>query len=138
MRTRHVFVVLHEPQQRNRLQRFAEPHLVGQDAVDAILVQRIHPVQASNLVVSHLAVLDEMRGGLEADGRLCFGVRLRQQLLILLLFRLAVPVAKSERSLFTRIACNVAIVTRTRRRSPPPSSWAGRTWASSGSSGFGS
>ena len=33
-------------------------HLICQDAIDAILIERDHPVEASYLVVSHLSILD--------------------------------------------------------------------------------
>ncbi len=49
MRAADVAVVLHVAEQRDGLQRLAQAHLVGQDAVDAVLVQRDHPVQAAHL-----------------------------------------------------------------------------------------
>ena len=33
-------------------------HLISKDAIDAILIERDHPVQSSDLVVSHLSILD--------------------------------------------------------------------------------
>ena len=41
-----------------------------QDSVDAVLVQRDHPVEASDLVVAQLSVLDEVRRVVELDERL--------------------------------------------------------------------
>jgi len=48
--------VLEVAQERDRLERLAQSHLVCEDAVDAIVVQRYEPVEALDLVRSHLAV----------------------------------------------------------------------------------
>ena len=53
--------VLHVAEKRDSLQRFAETHLVGQDSVDSVLVERDHPVQATDLVVPHLTALIKYR-----------------------------------------------------------------------------
>ena len=37
------------PEQGDGLQSFSQAHLVGQDTVDAVLIQTDHPVQATNL-----------------------------------------------------------------------------------------
>ena len=41
----------HMGQQRDRLDGFAKPHLVGQDPVEAPLVERHQPVQSDVLVL---------------------------------------------------------------------------------------
>jgi hypothetical protein len=46
------------PKEGDCLQSFSQPHLIGEDAGNTILVQRNHPVQSSDLVVTHEA-LDE-------------------------------------------------------------------------------
>ena len=45
-------------EQRDRLQRLAEAHLVGEDAVEIALVQREHPVEPLELVVAQPATRD--------------------------------------------------------------------------------
>jgi hypothetical protein len=78
-------------QQRDGLQRLAQPHLVGQDAVDPVVVQVDEPVEALQLVLAHLAVRDD--GGLRlqpvAHHLPAAALLVAQQLLVLLL--LAVP-----------------------------------------------
>ena len=49
--------MLHVAQKRNGLKSFAQPHLVSQNAVDVVLVESDHPVEATDLIVSHLAGL---------------------------------------------------------------------------------
>ena len=46
-------------QKGDGLQSFAQAHLVRENARDAILVERNKPIQTGDLVVSHLATLDE-------------------------------------------------------------------------------
>ena len=48
--------LVHVPQDGYGLQRFSEAHLVGQDAVDAVLVVADEPVEALELVGAHLAL----------------------------------------------------------------------------------
>ena len=80
-----VLHVAQVAQESDGLQRFAQPHLVGKDARDPVLVQRDEPIQAGNLVVPHLAALD--KGGRLAEDRLGRGAMLLvlEQLSILLL-----------------------------------------------------
>uniref|UniRef100_A0AAG5DLD8 Uncharacterized protein n=1 Tax=Anopheles atroparvus TaxID=41427 RepID=A0AAG5DLD8_ANOAO len=92
VRSRVVAQVFQVAEQRDRLQCLTEAHLVRQDPVDAVLVQRNHPVQPADLVVAHLARLDVRRRRLEPEHLLRLVVRLGQQLLVLLLLRLPVPV----------------------------------------------
>ena len=58
---RHAAALLQVAEQRDRLQRLPEPHLVGEDAVDPVLVQLDQPVEALELVRPHRAVLDAAR-----------------------------------------------------------------------------
>ena len=46
--------MLHVAQKRNGLKSFAQPHLVSQNAVNVVLVESDHPIEAADLVVSHL------------------------------------------------------------------------------------
>lgn len=78
--------------QRNRLQRFAETHFIGQNSVDAILVQRDHPVEAAHLIVAHFTALDVVWRFLKAEQIGNDGVFL-EQLLVLLLFGFAMAMA---------------------------------------------
>eukprot|EP00968_Pinguiococcus_pyrenoidosus_P021741 scaffold2908_cov257-Pinguiococcus_pyrenoidosus.AAC.2 len=55
VRASDVLVLHHVAQDADRLQRLAESHLVRQDAVDAVLVQANHPVQALKLVWPQLS-----------------------------------------------------------------------------------
>ncbi len=94
MRAVDVAVVLHVAQERDGLERLAETHLVGKDAVDARLVEGDHPVETADLVVAHLAVLDVRGRGFELgrDGRVRIGVR--EQLFVFFLLGHAVTVAE--------------------------------------------
>ena len=58
---RDAAALLQVAEQRDRLQRLPEPHLVGEDAVDPVLVQLDQPVEALELVRPHRAVLDAAR-----------------------------------------------------------------------------
>jgi hypothetical protein len=51
-------VVLEEAEERDGLERLAEAHLVGEDAVDSVLVQIDHPVETADLVVTHRPALN--------------------------------------------------------------------------------
>lgn len=58
---RHAFVEIMQPPVRQAVQpshahRLAEAHLVGQDAVDAVLVQRDEPLDALDLVVAQVSL----------------------------------------------------------------------------------
>jgi hypothetical protein len=94
------------------LESFTEAHLVGEDTVEAVVMQRHHPVQALQLVAAHQAV--DVYKGLKCeddptmttlttwrrleDERLVVGTH--GLVIFLLLFRLAVPrgvVAKEKR-----------------------------------------
>ena len=44
--------VLHVAEERDGLQRFAKTHFVGQNSVDAVLVEGDHPVEAADLARS--------------------------------------------------------------------------------------
>lgn len=48
-------------------------HLVGEDAVDAVVVQAAHPVETLHLVLAHLAALDVRRRLGEDKGTLTLG-----------------------------------------------------------------
>jgi hypothetical protein len=48
-------------EQRDRLQRFAEAHLVGENAADAVVVEPNEPVETLDLVRPHGAVLNRVR-----------------------------------------------------------------------------
>jgi hypothetical protein len=74
----------------------APRHLVGQDAVDAVVVQVDEPVQALQLVLAHRAALDNARLRAQAvTAQLAVGRLVREQLAVLLLLRVlgAVPPA---------------------------------------------
>lgn len=88
-------VVLQVAEQRDGLQGLAQTHLVGQDAVDAVLVEGYHPVEATDLVVTHLATLDVRRGGFEAEDGLVGGL-LGKEFFVLFFLGLAVTVAKGR------------------------------------------
>ena len=83
----HVPEVLHVAEKGDGLKRFAETHLVGKDAVDAVLIQGDHPVETADLVVSHFAMLDVMRRLVEAENTLFGLVKVSEQLLVFLLLR---------------------------------------------------
>lgn len=80
-------------QQWNRLQRFAETHLISKDSIDAVLIEGNHPVQTADLIISHLSALDVGGRCLEAENSLwvCF---LSQQFLILFLFGFSVAMTE--------------------------------------------
>ena len=94
VRTVDVSVVFHVPQKRNRLERFPQTHLIGQNAVDAVFVQRNHPVETAHLVVPHFASFDVERGSVKAgdDQSLFRSLDLFRHLLVFFLLRLPVPV----------------------------------------------
>lgn len=92
MGTREALVVLQVSEEGDRLQRLAQAHLVGEDAVDAVVVQRDHPVETLLLVVSELSSFDVLRRLLEHHRRVVLRVvgALFHQFFVLLL--LALPV----------------------------------------------
>ena len=47
-----VSEVLHVAEEGDGLQRFAKTHLVGQDPVDAVLVEGDHPIETTDLAGS--------------------------------------------------------------------------------------
>ena len=98
-----VAVVLQVAKERDGLQCFAETHLVGQNAIDAVVVQGDEPVEALNLVVLHRAALD-VAGTLAERKYLIFGLLL-QHLLVLLALRLAVvmPVVATRAALLSAL-----------------------------------
>ena len=67
MRSTNPFELLEEPNQRNSLNRLAQPHLISQDTVDARLVQRYQPIQSRELVILQLPSLQD--GGLLVQPR---------------------------------------------------------------------
>src|SRR2546423_12606734 len=75
-------------QEGNRLQGFAQTHLVRKDARDAIFVKGDEPVQASNLVVPHLTALYERWGFAEDRLSCCAMLVIPQKLSVFLLFGL--------------------------------------------------
>lgn len=84
------------------MKRLPQTHLVGEDAVDAILVETDHPIEASHLVIPHGAILDVRRRVLEASYHFAGLVRLREKLLVFLLLRHSMPVAVEEGGLVSR------------------------------------
>ena len=40
---------------------FSQPHFVGQNAVDAVFVERDHPIDTANLIITHLPACDVVR-----------------------------------------------------------------------------
>mmetsp|Transcript_16080 Transcript_16080/g.46058 ORF Transcript_16080/g.46058 Transcript_16080/m.46058 type:complete len:408 (-) Transcript_16080:637-1860(-) len=57
MRPPVVFVLHQVGDQRHDLHRLAEPHLVGKDAVQVIVVQRNHPLQSHDLILAQLGAI---------------------------------------------------------------------------------
>ena len=55
------------------MERLAEAHLVGQDAVDAVIEQPDHPVEPRELVLAHLAELDALGLHRESHGVVLLG-----------------------------------------------------------------
>mmetsp|Transcript_8845 Transcript_8845/g.30409 ORF Transcript_8845/g.30409 Transcript_8845/m.30409 type:complete len:769 (-) Transcript_8845:151-2457(-) len=81
-------------QERDRLQRFSQAHLVRQDAVDSVVVQVDHPIQALELVVAHGPELDAARlygQSVRLGQRLAVIHLVLEELLVLLLLPLAAP-----------------------------------------------
>lgn len=77
MRYRAVATEFHVAQQRDRLQGFTQTlekpktfvccldladdrpyHFIRQNTIDTIIMQRDHPVQATNLIITHLSTFD--------------------------------------------------------------------------------
>ena len=101
--------MLHEPNQRDRLESLPESHLVGQDTVNTILVETNHPVETTNLnimgelklrgenllgpnlVISHDSTFNVTWALVELDQITLGSVEVREKLLVLLLLSLPVP-----------------------------------------------
>ena len=52
-----VFEMLHKTQQTDGLKGFSQTHLIGQDTIDVVFVQRNHPIETTDLVISHFTIL---------------------------------------------------------------------------------
>merc|ERR1719445_1540568 len=79
--------MLHVSKERNSLESFTQTHFVSQDSIDVVLIESNHPVETSDLVISHLSSLDIGRTLIKLND-VCLGlVEVRQQLLVLLLLR---------------------------------------------------
>lgn len=61
MRSTDALLLLQVGEEGQRLNRLTQPHLVGQDAIDASLVQRDDPIEARQLVVLQLTTLQQLR-----------------------------------------------------------------------------
>jgi len=59
MWTPDAFLARQVRQQRNRLNGFAQSHLVGQDTVEPVFVHRRQPVQSDVLVLSQCVTQQE-------------------------------------------------------------------------------
>mmetsp|Transcript_32858 Transcript_32858/g.77904 ORF Transcript_32858/g.77904 Transcript_32858/m.77904 type:complete len:460 (-) Transcript_32858:740-2119(-) len=91
---RDAAVLVEVPQQGDGLQRFAEAHLVCQNAVDAVVVQVDEPVEPLHLVLAHGAKADAARLHGEAVRLIAKVVRLVfEQVRVLLLLGVLASVA---------------------------------------------
>ena len=68
VRSPHALLTRQMCQQRDRLNRLAQTHLICKDAVEAVLVQRCQPVESDDLVFAQTVLQQERHRRLYLNG----------------------------------------------------------------------